>query len=203
MKLSKALLFSAWSLIVLLMGYSSIQDSLQGRPDQKAYRNAKEKISSTLLRCAPDWSANPIEDEDIQDMVLLPGTGSHSWKINTRSDSAQLYFNQGINLYYGFHIIEALPSFKKALRFDSTSAMLYWAVALSYGPNINDYGYVASPDALSALSKAKLYMQNASLKEKELIQAMASHYSADSTMPRAKLNQQYADNMKDALYQIS
>ena len=199
MKLSKALLFSAWSLIVLLMGYSSIQDSLQGQPDQKAYRNAKKKISSTLLRCAPDWSANPVEDEDIQDMVLLPGTGAHSWKINTRSDSAQLYFNQGINLYYGFHIIEALPSFKKALRFDSTSAMLYWAVALSYGPNINDYGYVASPDALIALSKAKRYIQNASLKEKDLILAMASHYSADSTMPRAKLNQQYADNMK-ALY---
>ena len=153
-------------------------------------------MSSTLLRCAPDWSANPVDDEDIRDMVLLPGTGLHSWKINTHSDSAQLYFNQGINLYYGFHIIEALPSFKKALRFDSGSAILYWAVALAYGPNINDYGYVASPDALDALSKAKLYMQNASLKEKELIQAMASHYSADSTMPRAKLNQQYADNMK-------
>ena len=66
------------------------------------------------MKCAPDWSANPIEEEEIEDMVLLPGTGSHFWKINTHSDSAQLYFNQGINLYYGFHIIEALPSFKKA-----------------------------------------------------------------------------------------
>ena len=199
MKMSKPFLLSAWSLIVLWMPYSRIQESLQGQADPKAYLNAKKKISSTLLRCAPDWSANPVEEEQVQDMVLLPGTGSHSWKINTRNDSAQLYFNQGINLYYGFHIIEALPSFKKALRFDSTSAMLYWAVALAYGPNINDYGYVASPDALSALSKAKLYLQNASLKEKELIQAMASHYSADSTLKRATLNQQYADNMK-ALY---
>jgi len=197
--MSKPLLLSAWSLIVLLMGYSSIQETLQGQPDQTAYRNAKKKISSTLLRCAPDWSANPIKEEEIQDMVLLPGTGSHSWKINTRSDSAQLYFNQGINLYYGFHIIEALPSFKKALRFDSTSAMLYWAVALSYGPNINDYGYVASPDALSSLSKAKLYMQYASSKEKELLDAMSFHYSADSTLKRATLNQQYANHMK-ALY---
>ncbi|HLA60357.1 MAG TPA: hypothetical protein VK622_16400, partial [Puia sp.] len=169
MKMSKLLLFSTWSVIVLLMGYSGIQESLQSIPDQTAYRNAKKKISSALLRCAPDWSAHPVDEEEIEDMVLLPGTGSHSWKINTRSDSAQMYFNQGINLYYGFHIIEALPSFKKALRFDSTSAMLYWAVALSYGPNINDYGYVASPDALAALSKAKFYMKNASSKEKELV----------------------------------
>ncbi len=197
MKASKLLMLSTCSLLLLLMGYSSIRETLQGRTDQISYRNAKKKISSTGLKCAPDWSANPIEEEEIEDMVLLPGTGSHSWKINTRSDSAQLYFNQGINLYYGFHIIEALPSFKKALRFDSGSAMLYWAVALSYGPNINDYGYVASPEALSALSNAKLYMQNASLKEKELIQAMASHYSADSTLQRAILNQHYADQMKD------
>jgi tetratricopeptide (TPR) repeat protein len=199
MKIYKPLLLSAWSVIVLLMGYTKIQESLRGQPDQKAYRSAKKKISVTLLRCAPDWSARPIDEEEIQDMVLLPGTGSHSWKINTSSDSAQLYFNQGINLYYGFHIIEALPSFKKALRFDSGSAMLYWAVALAYGPNINDYGYVASPDALMALSKAKFYMKNASLKEKELIHAMASHYSTDSTLQRTTLNQRYAGDMK-ALY---
>jgi tetratricopeptide (TPR) repeat protein len=197
MKMSKLLLLSACSLVLLLMGYSSIQETLRSQADQKSYRNVRKKISSAGLKCAPDWSSNPIKDEEIEDMVLLPGTGSHTWKINTRSDSAQIYFNQGINLYYGFHIIEALPSFKKALRFDSGSAMLYWAVALSYGPNINDYGYTASPEALSALSNAKLYIKNASSKEKELIQAMASHYSADSTMPRATLNQHYADQMKD------
>ncbi len=194
--MGKLLLLSSCSLILLLMGYSSIQETLQGRADQKSYRNVRKKISSAGLKCAPDWSANPLEDEEIENMVLLPGTGSHSWKINTRSDSAQLYFNQGINLYYGFHIIEALPSFKKALRFDSGSAILYWAVALSYGPNINDYGYTASPEALRALSNANLYIQNASLKEKDLIQAMTSHYSADSTLQRATLNQHYADQMK-------
>ena len=199
MKRRKLLFVSAWSVILILMGYTKIQETLQGRSDQKAYRNAKKKINSTLLRCTPDWSAQLVDEEGTADIVLLPGTGSHSWKINTSSDSAQLYFNQGINLYYGFHIIEAMPSFKKALRFDSASAMLYWAVALAYGPNINDYGYTASPDALMALSRAKLYINNASPKEKDLIHAMTSHYSADSTLSRTALNQQYADQMK-ALY---
>ena len=124
--------------------------------DKEAYRKARQKISLTAVRCTPDWSDYQLTREEIQGMIPLPGTGSHSWKISTTSDSAQFYFNQGINLYYGFHIIEALPSFKKALTFDSSSAMLYWAVALAYGPNINDYGYTASPDALLAVSKAKL-----------------------------------------------
>src|ERR1700722_4706546 len=196
MKRRKLLFISAWSVILILMGYTKIHETLQGRSNQKAYRNAKKKINSTLLRCTPDWSAQPVDEEGIADIVLLPGTGSHSWKINPSSDSAQLYFDQGINLYYGFHIIEAMPSFKKALRFDSASAMLYWAVALAYGPNINDYGYTASPDALMALSRAKLYMNNASPNEKDLIHAMTFHYSADSTLSRATLNRQYADQMK-------
>jgi tetratricopeptide (TPR) repeat protein len=167
--------------------------------DQEAYRRQRQTMRLTALSCSPDWSTYRITDEDIQNMIPLPGTGSHTWKINSKSDSAQFYFNQGINLYYGFHIPEALPSFKKALNFDSTAAMLYWAVALAYGPNINDAVYVASNDALLSLSKAKLLMNDSSPKERDLIEAMASHYSADSTRERAALNQDYADKMK-ALY---
>jgi hypothetical protein len=89
------------------------------------------------------------------DIPVITGAGIYKWKISTKNDSAQFYFNQGINMYYSFHIIEAMASFKKAARFDPNCAMLYWAQALGYGPNINDYGYRASPEALAALSKAK------------------------------------------------
>ena len=81
------------------MGYTKIKESMSGQVDQEAYHKVKQKITFNLLRCMPDWSAHPVTEEEIQDIVLLPGTGSHSWKINTHSDSAQLYFNQGINLY--------------------------------------------------------------------------------------------------------
>ena len=195
----KLLFLSILAIIILLMGYTKIHEPASGLIDKEAYNKAKHKISLGSRRCTPDWSDYSISGEEIRNMYLLPGTGLHAWKISTRSDSAQLYFNQGINLYYGFHIVEALPSFKKALTFDSTAAMLYWAVALAYGPNINDFGYAAPADALLAVSKAKLYMNNSSPKEKGLIDAMASHYSADSTITRATLNQEYADKMK-ALY---
>jgi tetratricopeptide (TPR) repeat protein len=192
----KLLYLSTGAIILLLMGYSKIHEQSPKQVDNETYRKLRQKMSLTSLRCTPDWSDYHITNEEIQNMIPLPGTGSHTWKINSTSDSAQFYFNQGINLYYGFHIPEALPSFKKALSFDSTAAMLYWAVALAYGPNINDAVYVASKDALLAVSKAKLFMYNSSPKERDLIEAMESHYSADSTRERATLNQEYAAKMK-------
>lgn len=192
----KWLLFLSATAAIVLMGYTRINLPSSRKVDKEAYNKAILKKRFSISRCAPDWSTYHISNEDIHDMIPLPGTGSHIWKISTRNDSAQFYFNQGINLYYGFHIVEALPSFKKAQTFDSTCAMLYWAEALAYGPNINDFGYAASPDALLALSKAKQYSNNASSKETALVVAMQAHYSEDSTRVRSLLNQEYADKMK-------
>jgi tetratricopeptide (TPR) repeat protein len=147
-----------------------------------------------LVRCTPDWDALKYWLEET-DIPPIPGAGKYKWKITTKNDSAQFYFNQGINMYYSFHIIEAMASFKKAVRFDTTSAMLQWAQALAYGPNINDMGYSASPDALVAANKAVDLSFNCTEKEKMLIRAQVIRYAADSTA-RETLNQLYADKMK-------
>jgi tetratricopeptide (TPR) repeat protein len=127
----------------------------------------------------------------------MPGAGNHQLKISTKNDSTQFYFNQGINMYYGFHIIEAMASFKKAARFDEKCAMAYWAQALSYGPNINDFGYSASPEALAAVDKAKEFANAVTPFEKELIDAMSVRYTADSAdATRASLNKLYTAKMK-------
>ena len=165
-------------------------------------KNQLKKIDLTeykknnIVRCSPDWEAlkNWLDESDIPP---IPGAGIYKWKISTKNDSAQFYFNQGINMYYSFHIIESMASFKKAARFDPNCAMIYWAQALGYGPNINDFGYRASPDALDALNKAKEFSINATSMEKELINAMSVRYTADSAdVTRAKLNQDYTDGMK-------
>ena len=192
----KLFLFSIGTAILLLMGYTKINPRPPLQINKEAYQQTLMKKSLATIRCAPDWSTYRITDEEIREMTPLPGTGTHSWKINTNSDSAQLYFNQGINLYYGFHIIEALPSFKKAQLFDPTCAMLYWGEALAYGPNVNDFVYAETPDALSAISKAIQYSKTSTSREKDLFDAMQSHYSNDTTKTRASLNQEYADKMK-------
>lgn len=154
---------------------------------------------SAVIHCTPNWKLLlPLIDES--NIPLLPGAGTYTWKISTKNDSAQAYFNQGMNTYYGFHTIEALASFKKAARFDSTNAMVWWGQALAYGPNINDNGYAMVPDAVTAVNKALSFSTNASSEEKALIKAMSVRYSIDSTISRAVLNQAYADAMK-ATYQ--
>lgn len=178
------------------MGYTHIKTP-SDQIDKVAYDKVILKKRFSTISCTPDWTTYHLTKLQIQQMIPLPGTGSHAWKISTKKDSAQFYFNQGINLYYGFHIIEALPSFKKAQTFDPDCAMLYWAEALAYGPNINDLGYAASPDALVATKKAKELNNNSSVKEKALIQAMQVRYSDDSIQKREYLNQLYADKMKE------
>jgi tetratricopeptide (TPR) repeat protein len=190
------LLIVSCSAIIFLMGYTRIK-KIPVAIDKAAFAKVILKKKFSTISCTPDWTTYHLTKLEIQQMIPLPGTGSHVWKISTKNDSAQFYFNQGINLYYGFHIIEALPSFKKAQTFDPNCAMLYWAEALAYGPNINDLGYAASPDALIATKKAKEFENNSSLKEKALIEAMQVHYSNDSTQKREYLNQQYADKMKE------
>ncbi|MEP7372981.1 MAG: hypothetical protein ABI675_06285 [Chitinophagaceae bacterium] len=189
----KLLLFPAAMTVALLLAFSFSKNKKELFLSTIAEQYKKRNI----VRCSPDWNEIKQWIEEV-DIPPMPGSGNHQWKINTSSDSAQFYFNQGINCYYGFHIIEAMASFKKAARFDSSSAMIQWAQALAYGPNINDLGYAASPDALVASGKAFEMSGNATEKEKILIQAQRTRYSADSTMKREKLNQLYVDKMKEA-----
>lgn len=157
----------------------------------------QEYKKRNIVSCSPDWNKLKTWIGEI-DIPPMPGSGELKWTISTTNDSAQFYFNQGINTYYGFHIIEAMASFKKAARFDSSATMIWWAQALAYGPNINDVGYAASPDALAAVEKAVNLSANATEKEKLLIQSQQVRYSSDSAISRQKLNQLYVDKMKEA-----
>lgn len=145
--------------------------------------------------CSPNLSA--INFNDSANIIpLLEGWGKHRMPVTVTNDSAGIYFQQGINMYYGFHIIEALASFERAVQFDERFAMGHWGRALAYGPNINDFGYAASPEALDAVQKAIETSGNCTPVEKALITAMQTRYSADTTQSREYLNQRYADAMK-------
>ena len=106
----------------------------------------KKKFS---IRCSPAYTPSATDD-----IPLLSGWGDYIWPINSKSDSAQIYFNQGINMYYAFHIIESRASFDKATKFDPNCAMAWWGKALAYGPNINDFGYQRPSGAFASATKA-------------------------------------------------
>ena len=187
------LTLTALSLLTVCGIYALTSFKKEEKPfDVQAY-----KVGVTI-GCKPDLTsvANFLNDVEIQPM---PGVGNHKWNIATKSDSSRFYFNQGINLYYGFHVIEALASFNKAAKFDSSCAMAWWGQALAVGPNINDIGYVEKPEAFTAIQKAKFLSSDASSPvEKLLINSMLMRYSADTTQKREQLNQRYAEAMQKA-----
>ncbi len=190
---SKLFFAASLTLIVLIAGF---RHSIIN--EQPVYISKEEIYKDrSIIQCSADWTQLNA-DSLANGIHALPGWGNYRWNINTKDDSARFYFNQGINMYYAFHIIEAMASFKKAERFDDNNAMIYWAQALAYGPNINDFGYTAIPDAYAAAQKALSLQNNCSPKEKALIGAMSVRYSEDSTVSRSSLNQLYATAMKNA-----
>ncbi len=190
---SKLFFASYLTVLLLLVGfrYSKINEQPKHISREEAYKHR------SVIQCSPDWTQLNA-DSLANGIGVLPGWGNYRWNIDTYADSARFYFNQGINMYYAFHVIEAMASFKKAERFDNKNAMIYWAQALAYGPNINDFDYTATPEAFAAAQKALSLQNNCSPKEKALIGAMAFRYTANNTVSRASLNQLYATAMENA-----
>src|SRR5690349_4285582 len=68
---------------------------------------------------------------------LLDGLSDLHHPITTKSDRAQMFFDQGLRLVYAFNHAEAIRSFKEAQRLDPECAMAYWGESFALGPNIN------------------------------------------------------------------
>ncbi|MEJ7681077.1 MAG: hypothetical protein WKG06_25135 [Segetibacter sp.] len=78
---------------------------------QKAILSKKQKT----FGCSPDLASIDFDD-NANVIPLLHGWGKYRMPVTVSNDSAEIYFQQGINMYYGFHIIEAFASFEKATK---------------------------------------------------------------------------------------
>ncbi len=128
---------------------------------------------------------------------VIAGTGNHHYPIRTSSDSAQIYFDQGLTFYYSYHFAEALASFKEAARFDGSCMMAYLGQALALGPYFNNYSYKMSGAVPAVLMSLQRSNTGAAAKENDLANAMLQRYSSDTTnADREQLDQHYAAAMK-------
>ena len=143
-------------------------------------------------------------DDNGKFICVLPGWGHYNYAVTTSNDSTQIYFNQGLSFYYGYHFREALASFKEATRFDKSCAMAYWGQALAMGPYYNNYYYKmgkAIPAVLQSMNNA---MPAATDKEQAMIKAMRQRYSTDtSNADRPQLDSSYAAAMHLLIKQFS
>ena len=172
---------------VLVWNSSTQEQSLD--PSQKAsFYGIKCTVAKFLFEV----------DTTKQIAPLFENLGDHHFPISTKNSKAQAFFDQGLRLTYAFNHAEAHRSFMEAARQDPSSAMAYWGQAYTLGPNIND----ALPDderktkAFEALTRATELMNEASPKEKALINALRARYSSDLSADLAELNTSYMEVMK-------
>ena len=94
---------------------------------------------------------------------------------------------------YAFNHAEAARSFYYASQLDSACAMCYWGFAYVLGPNYNGG---MEPDsyqrAFNAIETAKKWVKENNTKEKDLIYALATRYTADPVENRAPLDSTYS-----------
>jgi len=125
---------------------------------------------------APASAAEAAKDKPIK--LLKVGKWSHP--VTTTNPMAQHFFNQGLNLVYGFNHDAAIRSFKRALTFDPNLAMAHWGIGYALGPNINldvdpEREAAAYKEAQLALGLAG----SASPDEQAYIFALTNRYSLD------------------------
>jgi tetratricopeptide (TPR) repeat protein len=171
-------------------------------PETGNYKPISPAISDPAIGCAPPGPVmcsqgtlvTILPDADGRYAPVFPGWGHYHYPVSTSDDSAQFYFDQGLNLYYSYHLPESAASFKEAELRDSRCAMAWWGEALARGPYFNiAYTYKMSAQVLPVLERMNALAPTASAKEKDLIAALNHRYSTDTTdSRRAQLNNAYS-----------
>jgi predicted Zn-dependent protease len=128
--------------------------------------------------------------------VMLQGVGNGASPADTKNHEAQLWYDEGLNLYHSFNHNEASAALAKAAALDPACALCQWGVALSLGPTLN-YGVTPAQTALAlaAADKAATLVRPDDLRAKALIAALQLRYGKDT--PDAKRETLYGHAMED------
>lgn len=157
----------------------------------------KAIIGKSNYGCAPE-TTDAKWFETNKKAPLFKGMDVIDFPISTKNAEAQKYFNQGLAFAFGFNHAEAARSFYYATKLDPKSAMSFWGYAYVLGPNYNGG---MEPDnyerAYKAIQQAIKLTDNASEKEKALIQALSKRYVAKSVDDRSALDIAYSEAMKE------
>ncbi|HEY3740254.1 MAG TPA: hypothetical protein VGL53_10440 [Bryobacteraceae bacterium] len=153
-----------------------------------------------LLCCCVVCGQSPMDHGSAatKPAMHLPGMGNSNHPIATPNREAQEFFNQGMNLLYGFNHDEAVRAFERAAQLDPKSPMPPWGKALALGPNINmDVDPKAEFAAWEAEQAAlRLATGDVPEAERDYVHALAQRYSNDAKADLKKLGHDYADAMR-------
>jgi tetratricopeptide (TPR) repeat protein len=160
-------------------------------------------LLAVVLACAcssqPAPHAHDVAPAAAAKPVRFDNLGDYRRAVTTKWPEAQVYFDQGLRLTYGFNHSEAQAAFREAVRLDPSCAMCYWGLALTYGSNYNSPTDAdRERGALEAVTQAQTLVAAAGTdRERALIGALAARHSAAAGADRAALDRAYADAMRE------
>lgn len=140
----------------------------------------------------------------VENDLFYEGFGNYHRAITTESEQAQAFFDQGLQLMYGFNHDEAIRSFHAAAERDPAAAMPWWAIAYSHGVNINDPSMSDKQSQLAreAADKALARLGGLTPAETALVNAISARYTYPAPEDRITADQAFADAMQQAFQQF-
>ena len=156
----------------------------------------KNSIAALLLIVGA--TAHGQSQDLLEPIPYVPeALGPYEWNVTTVSPRAQRYFNQGMQLRYGFSMPEAARSMAMARRIDPNCAMCFWGEAFALGSFLNG-GMSKEQAALAreAILEAEKLIPQVGAVEADLIKAALLRYP-DGYEPTARrsVDQAFADAM--------
>jgi len=148
------------------------------------------------------WQAAAPPESAKQDTAdafpLVEGFGNYHRKITSTQPEAQRWFDQGIQLLYGYNHDEAIRSFERAAQIDPDCAMAWWGIAYANGFHINNPEMTEeqSRAAYEAAQKALTVLNNETDAERALVNAVAARYAWPVPEDRRPLDEAYAAAME-------
>ncbi|MFZ6817662.1 hypothetical protein [Undibacterium sp. Ji22W] len=122
----------------------------------------------------------PFQIDQKASAPKLDGFGGNSLWPSQANEAARALFAQGMGQVYGFNGVEAIRAFKAALAQDPQCGLCAWGVAYEMGPNINNPQRGDLTEALRYVEYALKHSQNASERDRALIESLALRYAHGS-----------------------
>jgi hypothetical protein len=129
--------------------------------------------AQTDMTCHAMGTRDELPLDKLPVPLKLTGIGNAHIKI-TGSPEAQVWFDQGLNLYHDFWDYESARAFEQGMRVDSNCAMCYWGIYLAETFRRSSSKHFAD----QALAKAVSLKGHASKAERLYIEASAAHEAA-------------------------
>lgn len=132
--------------------------------------------------------------------IIVPGGGTYGRTISTDSEAAQVFYDQGLRMAWGFYFPESIASYQEASRLDPDSPMPYFGLAHAAGPNPNSR-YANLPDdpqgaGLAAIREALARINNGNQAERDMINGLFVLYNKDAIPDNRERDFAYLDAMR-------